>query len=716
MNSNPGNCSIKSENLKMSHEKLVGVLCADDSDHLSDGEEFFPESDLEKLPWDNTRKKLTADELKMKRTYSYDPEPVKAWREITDYMAIKECNDNLWSTISNYVGKHLGYTNSLCLYRERHSEVVRLIERELCPKKCYYFPANCIFNHGHDFKNLLNRKLHKRFNPEFENLFKKDENKVAVLERAKHGPPNMIKLAEDIGYTTKLEYDKDGFLIVDMSVFDERFWNDERPSFVQEEKKVLDTVHALLVSSLVKQDNDVTLATEHYSQRVPGVNDPVLKVMGFGPDLKLKSFTQSDTACNLSRDENKAGRLSKVTHEECSNFKREDHWLFVHYEIGEDSPIPCENKDDLKLDGPASACDASIVYPCNLKHCWRCCLCKFCQLARQIKCKDHHTHITYNVRKCKIQESAQCQDHWIDHPENFNTAEDIQVERNILFHNKKVNKEGRNYRFRIIKYAGLKIVCKKCRNNTKEHLNEHLTPHMQCKHCLYELKTMKEVSFWRRVCKVCGKVFDDEVSTVQHEKRHEITVPECEMCGEKCSTNSNLHRHMLEQHTFSQEETLDKSPANEPFVCAYCSKTFRYQRNLNTHIDSFHTKANEHHCEICEQKFSTKSNFKRHLTQQHDITEFGDSIYPKEVKVFTCTVCATVFKRKQNLKAHQLTHIKTEKFTCEQCGKQYILKTGLVRHEKIHSGEREKFECESCNKTFLSRGSLGRHIDGIHRS
>ena len=42
-------------------------------------------------------------------------------------------------------------------------------------------------------------------------LIRKDASKVAVLERAKHGPPNMIKLAEDIGYTTDLEYDKDGF-------------------------------------------------------------------------------------------------------------------------------------------------------------------------------------------------------------------------------------------------------------------------------------------------------------------------------------------------------------------------------------------------------------------------------------------------------------------------------------------------------------------------
>ena len=47
----------------MSHEKLVGVFCADDSDSLSECEEFYPESLLEKLPWDNSRAKLTKEEV-----------------------------------------------------------------------------------------------------------------------------------------------------------------------------------------------------------------------------------------------------------------------------------------------------------------------------------------------------------------------------------------------------------------------------------------------------------------------------------------------------------------------------------------------------------------------------------------------------------------------------------------------------------------------------
>ena len=236
---------------------MVGVLSPDDSDSLSECEEFYPESLLEKLPWGSSHTKLTKEEIKMKTTYSYDPEPVKAWREITDYMAIKECNEALWTKISKCIGPHHQYRNSLFLYRNGHSKLVNIIERILCPRNCYFFPTNCLFKHGYDFKNLLKRKLHQRFSPSFENLFKHDVTKVVQLERLKHGPPNMIKLAEDIGFTTRLEYDEEDILQVDFSVFNEKFWNEERPSFVKEEKKVLDTIFALLTSSSTKQENDV---------------------------------------------------------------------------------------------------------------------------------------------------------------------------------------------------------------------------------------------------------------------------------------------------------------------------------------------------------------------------------------------------------------------------------------------------------------------------
>ena len=57
----------------------------------------------------------------------------------------------------------------------------------------------------------------------------------------------MIKLANDIGITTELDYDEDGFLNVDMSVFDEFYWKDERPCFVKEES----TVYSICFASFI---------------------------------------------------------------------------------------------------------------------------------------------------------------------------------------------------------------------------------------------------------------------------------------------------------------------------------------------------------------------------------------------------------------------------------------------------------------------------------
>ena len=151
----------------MAH-KIVGT-CGNDSDSMEEDLEMIPKSEIEKYRKANEAKKLTPDEIKMLKTYTYDPEPVKAWREINDYMAIKECNGILWSKICEKLNikEEFEFYNSLTLYRNRHSEIVHTVLRILCPKQCYFFPKKCLFSHGYDFKNLLRKDLHERFNPEF---------------------------------------------------------------------------------------------------------------------------------------------------------------------------------------------------------------------------------------------------------------------------------------------------------------------------------------------------------------------------------------------------------------------------------------------------------------------------------------------------------------------------------------------------------------------
>ena len=329
----------------MAH-KIVGT-CGNDSDSMEEDLEMIPQSEIEKYRKAKEPKKLTPDERKMLKTFTYDPEPVKAWREINDYMAIKECNAILWSKICEQLNikEEFEFYNSLTLYRNRHSEIVHTVLRILCPKQCYFFPKKCLFSHGYDFKNLLRKDLHERFNPEFENLY-------------------MIKLAEDIGINSVLNYDEQGFLPVDISVFEEKFWNEERPCFVKEEKKVLDTLYALLIVSSDKMKMEILIASKIYAQKEQGINDPILKTLCKGP-------------------------ISQ------SNDRDKDHWEFVHYDEDETNPHPhFEDKEDIILEGPASTKDTAVIYPCNLKKCRLRCMCLFCQQVRQLKCHNHKKHTT----------------------------------------------------------------------------------------------------------------------------------------------------------------------------------------------------------------------------------------------------------------------------------------------------------------------------------
>ena len=446
-------------------------------------------------------------------------------------------------------------------------------------------------------------------------------------------------------------------------------------------------VYALLLASSQKNSEQFEISTKIYAQKVQGLNNPILKTMCSGPLLRF------------------------------DNRKDEDHWKFVHY----DDDAHCNGNQDLHLHGPASIKDTSIVHPCNLGTCWNGCTCSLCQHARQIKCKNHKNHLKFNMKKCIIQEIVQCQDHWLDHPENFDKKEDVKIDHHEVLVKGEVQKHCRNKRLRTVEYAGLKKSCRKCRQNTKDHASEHLVPHMQCKHCLYELKTSDESNFWNRVCKICGKLFDSEGETKKHMKGHNSNVHVCCVCGLVCSTKFNLRRHILEQDDCFQN-TIDKFSkssveAKKEFACTLCENSYKQERNLDEHIKKNHGSSDNSKfpCKVCGYKFTFDYNLKVHMTEQHGITEFDDCVISKEAKMFACPICGVVFQRNSNLKAHELTHTNQEKFKCDMCGKQFTAKTSLNRHRKVHVVDRPQFDCERCGKSFLSKGSLSRHLSGIHR-
>ena len=82
--------------------------------------------------------------------------------------------------------------------------------------------------------------------------------------------------------------------------------------------------------------------------------------------------------------------------------------------------VPCNKGLIENLEGPAMTSDLKIIYPCNRAGCNQDCLCDLC--IKRLKCPrmEHKEHLKESNSECSAIKESQCQEHNIDHPENFN--------------------------------------------------------------------------------------------------------------------------------------------------------------------------------------------------------------------------------------------------------------------------------------------------------
>ncbi|XP_063702643.1 zinc finger protein 91-like [Culicoides brevitarsis] len=157
------------------------------------------------------------------------------------------------------------------------------------------------------------------------------------------------------------------------------------------------------------------------------------------------------------------------------------------------------------------------------------------------------------------------------------------------------------------------------------------------------------------VCDICGFTTTHSLKSHMTRKHGDQTEAQCEVCGKKCKSATNLRDHMLNVHT---ERTV---------ACPQCDKKFRNHAYMREHVKITHTTETVQ-CQMCE-KVGTPFQIKRHFNFIHETT-----------KPFQCKICHITFKMKSGLQKHLHSHAGTRPFNCHVCSQGFYNRNLVQKH------------------------------------
>ncbi|XP_036129904.1 zinc finger protein 613 [Molossus molossus] len=151
--------------------------------------------------------------------------------------------------------------------------------------------------------------------------------------------------------------------------------------------------------------------------------------------------------------------------------------------------------------------------------------------------------------------------------------------------------------------------------------------------------------------------------------------------------------------------------------------------DVNGDVKSFLHKREQCHTGIkfseCGNSINTNSQFikpqrtEKNINKPHVCSECGKDFIKKSrlidhqrvhtgEKPHGCSICGKAFSRKSRLTEHQKTHIGEKQYECTKCDKAFPKKSRLLAHQKTHTGEKP-YVCSECGKGFIKKSRLINH-------
>ena len=238
-----------------------------------------------------------------------------------------------------------------------------------------------------------------------------------------------------------------------------------------------------------------------------------------------------------------------------------------------------------------------------------------------------------------------------------------------------------------------KYACKVC--NKKFALKSLLNTHIQKGHTIGD-----EVTKYK--CDVCDYVpsFPSLYSIKVHKEAVHLQIKHiCPECSRKCTTKSNLSKHIVQEHTDHEIVCTFIAEGSNDIKCSYKAKN---SRAMKLHIHE-HGEKREWECSLedCDITGKSLKYIRHHIQRVH------------EEKKFECPNCANKYSVKSDLTGHiKRIHLRTTRakegllLYCGECEFSSKNSRYMNIHRKGHHDYRKWWEANWSELAVINKGLL----------
>eukprot|EP00050_Salpingoeca_kvevrii_P008738 m.304807 g.304807 ORF g.304807 m.304807 type:complete len:520 (+) comp17313_c0_seq1:106-1665(+) len=243
-------------------------------------------------------------------------------------------------------------------------------------------------------------------------------------------------------------------------------------------------------------------------------------------------------------------------------------------------------------------------------------------------------------------------------------------------------------------------------------------------------------------CPECDGAFARPAHLARHRLVHTQERPlSCSQCDRRFGRTDKLRAHIQRCHPNSSRATSQAASSSLQGVptssataatagkaealqsrCSQCGLQLADRRSLRRHLRLHSPEQHrEYRCSVCAKTLASRSSLRDH-ERRHALRDPAQIALPREEGAGNLSASANY----DSIDANQTPHrtrttaapepegnalvlvVNRLPLHCKRCGKEFLHRGHLRRHERVHTGARP-FECLLCHKKFARRDTLREH-------